>query len=142
MMKYYKWIYGGGTHAVRVANLIISSMWLFLVILNISKDLQVDLPPFNYTDYNILGLCLLLSIFFTGLSFFIHGFEGGAFRFFSLTSGALSQFILTASYQATFPPFSTTVLFTSITGFWFLGGAFYIHKDRVMGGTGVFGDSD
>lgn len=149
-MKYYRYIYGRGTHNLRVLNFMVSTVWLLLIVMNLSNDLPLSLPPYLLSTFNglpvgtfnWLPVLLIGTICITGLSFTVHGFEGGVLRFMSLGLGALSQEFIALSFSTSYPPLDVTFLQSSFLAIWFLGGCFYIRKDRQMGGTGELDGMD
>lgn len=139
-MKYYKMIYGNGTHGLRVFMFVLSSFWLALIIMKLSGDLILELPSNPLVKFNFLAIGLLATICLAGLSFFIRGVEGGMLRFFALTIGGLSQGLIAIRFTSTYPPLDVVSLFSGLLGLWFVGGAFYVAKDKQQGGTGVIGE--
>lgn len=128
-MNYYKLIYGNGTHNLRVFTLLISSVWGVLVVLSLSGSIELHLPDNPLVNFHLLGVMLVVTSCITGLSFFVKGVEGVMLRFFSLTTGALSQALLALRFSSVYPPLDVMSLMCTVTSLWLLGGAFYVNAD-------------
>lgn len=139
-MKYYKLIYGNGTHSLRTFNLILAMMWITLIFLDLAGNLKINLPVSaikTVTHFHWLGITLLATVGLTALSFIIKNWEGVLIRFFALTLGGLSQALLAMRFSSVYPPLDTMSLVCAVFSVWLLGGAFYVAKDKQINGEAV-----
>lgn len=141
-MKYLNFIYRNGTHSLRILNFVLCAMWLLLIVASLSGDLNLALPDNPRFNINWLGLLLVFSLTLTGLSFIVSGVEGVIFRFLSLVTGAGVQELIIERYFSTYPPLEVMTIFATMLAVWFLGGAFFICKDKDDKGDNISRNSE
>lgn len=119
-------LYGRDTRPAQWVNIITSSLWVLVWVLNHTNTLAFNLPPNTCAALGQTSVFFAFALVFSLCNFLTVGKTHQIIKAFSFALGALANIVITNSYIQAYPPVEPMMFFSLALCLMFLFAVFYI----------------